>query len=124
MTAGSGSNGHTVAPVASPSKVRELVTMNSNKILGTILAMSAFVVYVILSLYDDNAANLQNFTLFAIPFVTALLIKDKLDGIKDTANDIQHQTNGVLTQKIKAAVNDVMSERAATETIESENYNG
>lgn len=98
-TNGGGSTG---TPVISPNE-KSFFQMNQNKLYGVILAGLAVIAYVALSVIGVGE-NLQNFVLFVTPFITLLLVKDKLDDIGDTAQRTEHQTNGMLTQRLNDAM--------------------
>lgn len=106
MLTNGGDNGDTVIPAVSPNGK---TFMNPNKLYGVILAVVGVAAYVTLSLVDDNGANVQNFVLFITPFITMLLVKDKLDDIKETGKTIEHQTNGMLTKRINDALHSAIN---------------
>lgn len=96
-----------------------------SKIIGAAILAVSIVAYVILSLADNGNDNIQGLILFVSPVVTWLLMRDKIDSINETSQQIQKQTNGLLTRHIDEVAASAIEQVDARRSAETEGeYNG
>lgn len=80
-------------------------------VLGVILAVAAMAAYVGLRLAGQDGAGV---TIFATPFIAALLIGSKVEAVtaeqNGTLDTIRRQTNGVMDGRIRDGVRGVLAE--------------
>jgi apolipoprotein N-acyltransferase len=80
-------------------------------LLAALLAfLGALVAYVALAYRGIDTSGLLA---VSVPVISALLLAAKVDAVHQVADQVQHQTNGVLDERLKSAVRQVMQEAEA-----------
>lgn len=90
-----------------------------SKIVGGVILCVSIVAYVVLALWDGND-SIQGLIVFVTPVVTYMLMRDQINAIGATTEQIKSQTNGLLHQHVETVADEAIARYATKE----ENNNG